>query len=170
MKRILKFENFINEEEKKDFGHLPRLKQVVDKEFFAELKQHIFYWVNYDFLNEKYELTSVEATPTEVTCWLSDKSKNPLHEYKITYAGIDGNDPKVEKIELVNMMIWIYEFETHELLTHTEMEVGLKYLNAESFNNFLNKVKKRIIKTPKDGEDIKNFKKKETRRLGDNIY
>ena len=169
MKRIKLFEEFLNEEEKKDFEHLPRLKPVIDKEFFAELKQHIFYWFNYQFLNKKYEMDTIDSTQNEVTVWFAEKAKSPLYEYKATFTTA-GDIGKVEKIEKVKLMIWIYEYETHELLTHTEMEVGLRYLNAKSLNNFIKKVHKRIIRTPKDGEDIELFKKREKRRLGDNIY
>ena len=175
MKRIKLFEDFINEQEavpaekKKDFEHLPRLRDVVDKEFFAELKNHVFYWLNYQFLNKKFEMDSIDSNQNEITVWFSDKMKQPLYEYKATFTTV-GDLGKVEKIEQVKLMIWIYEYETHELLTHTEMEIGLKYLSAVSFNNFIKKVKKRIIRTPRDGEDIENFKKKEKRRLGDNIY
>ncbi len=172
MKRIKNFETFINEAEEtedKDFAHLPRLRTVVDKEFFNELKQHVFYWFNYFSLNKKYEMESVEATDNEVTVWFSDKEKLPTYQYKVTFTVIE-EKAMIEKVEEVNMLIWIYDFETQELVKQTEMKISLKYINAKALNNFVNKVKKRIIRTPKDGEDVKNFKKKEKRRLSDNIY
>lgn len=172
MKIITKFTDFIlNEEEKKkeDFKHLPRLKSVVDKEFFMELKSHIYYWFNFDSLKDEWILTSLENDENEVVVWFNDNKDEPTIEVKVLYTSI-GDDPKVEKIETVKMMISIYDFNNQELLKETEMEVGLKYLNAKSFSNFIEKVQKRILKTPKDGDDIEDFKKKEKRRLGDNIY
>lgn len=183
MKRIKSFEAFINEDatagagtgtpssedEKKDFEHLPRLKTIVDKDFFGELKQHVFYWFNYDFLKKKYAMVSLEADENEVTVWFSDNVTLPLYQYKVTFNTIETN-PIVDKVEEVRMLIWIYDYESQDLLKHTEMKIGLKYINSESFNKFVNKVKKRIIRTPKDGEDVQAFKKKEKRRLGDNIY
>ena len=150
--------------------NLPRLKSVIDKEFFGELKEHIFYWFSYDFLKDKYVISTLENTENEVTVWFSDKGDKPFYEYKVIYTSIDNAEPLAENVQAVKMIISIYEQETSDLLKQTEMEVGLKYLNSKSFNNFINKVMKRIIKTPKDGEDIKDFKKKEERRLGDNIY
>jgi hypothetical protein len=172
MKRIKDFNTYINEAETKtkdkDFAHLPKLKLVVDKEFFAELKEHIFYWFTYDFLKEKYILDSLEKTEKEVVAWFYDNLDVPLYQYKVYYTPIE-NMPLVEKIEQVKMNISIYEYENQTLLKQTEMMVGIKYLNSESFNKFVNKVKKRIIRTPKNGEDIEDFKRKEKRRLSDNI-
>ncbi len=171
MKLIKYFETFVNENEeaeKKDFENLPRLKPVIDKEFFGELKEHVFYWLTYDFLNKKYTITELTNDENEVTVWFCDKDKLEL-QYKVTFTTIEDN-PLVEKVEEVKMLIWIYEYETQELLKHTEMKLVLKYLNCKSFDKFINQVKKRIIKTPQDGEDIEDFKKKEKRRLGDNIY
>lgn len=178
MKRIKYFETFVNEDaapsangqqNKKDFEHLPKLKTVVDKEFFIELKEHVFYWLTYDFLKQKYVITSLENDERSVTIWFSDNETIPKYEYKVTYTPHEIS-PLVEKIEEIKMSISIYETESQDLLKQTEMKIGLKYLNAESFNRFINKVKKRIIAIPKDGEDIETFKRKEKRRLGDNIY
>ena len=94
MERILRFDEFINENEnangdktskKKDVTHLPRLNSVVDKQFFAELKEHISYWICFDSLKNKYSLTTLENTENEVTVWLSDIDNKPLYEYKVIY-------------------------------------------------------------------------------------
>ena len=175
MKRIKLFEDFIKEdatetdEAEKDFTHLPRLKSVIDKEFFKELKEHIFYWINYDFLNKKYVTDTLENIEDEVSVWFYDNKETPEYQYKVIYTALE-EEPMEQRIDFVKMIISIYSYEDNELLKQTEMKVGLKYLNAKSFNNFINKVKKRILKTPKNGEDIDDFKNKEKRRLGDNIY
>ncbi len=170
MKNIKDFNSFIKENNNSvDFKHLPKLKLVADKEFFSELKEHIFYWFSYDFLKEKYELDSLECSEKDTTVWFYDNIDSPLYQYKVLYTPIE-NLPIVEKVENIKMNISIYEYETQELLKQTDMMIGIKYINAKSFNKFLNKVKKRILKTPKNGEDIEDFKRKEKRRLSDNIY
>lgn len=179
MERILRFDEFINENEnangdktsdKKDVSHLPRLNSVVDKQFFAELKEHISYWICFDSLKNKYSLTTLENTENEVTVWLSDIDNKPLYEYKVIYTTLEDDKVLTEKREDVKMIISIYDFESSELLKQTEQKVSIKYLNAKSFDNFLEIVKKRILKTPKNSDDIEDFKRKEKRRLGDNIY
>jgi hypothetical protein len=175
MKRILRFGEFINENEKekekeKDVSHLPRLNSVVDKQFFAELKEHISYWICFDFLKDKYSLTTLENTENEVTVWFSDIDNKPLYEYKVIYTTLENDKVMIEKREDVKMIISIYDFETSELLKQTEQKVDIKYLNAKSFDNLLKIVKKRILKTPKNSDDIEDFRRKEKRRLGDNIY
>ena len=160
MKRIFNFSEFIKENKKDGIENLPRLSDVVNKEFFSEIKEHIFYWFNYDFLNEKYEITSLENSPTETTVWFDDKGNEPLYEYKVIYTTYN-EDINIEKNTNVKMIISIYEYSTTDLLKQTEQKVDIKYLNAKSFNNLINIVKKRILKTPKNISDVEDFRKKE---------
>lgn len=177
MKNILTFEQYsLNEEEnnnvnndKKNFEHLPRLQDLVAKEFFSELKEHVFYWFNYEQLKDKYILEDLDFDDNEVTAWFTDNNEVPEFEYKTTFTNIETN-PLIEKVEKVKMMIWIYNHDTQKLLKQTEMELGLKYINAEAFSKFINKVVKRIISIPKNQGEVDDFKKKEKRRLSDNIY
>lgn len=166
------FKTFIikeNESSKGKITHLPKLKPIADKEFFKELKEHVFYWFNYDFLKEKWSISSLENDIESVEVWFNDKDNKDPYEYKVLFKSIE-KDPLVEKVEKVTMTISIYNNNDNSLLKQTDMEVGLEYINADSFNKFIEKTKKRIIKVPKSDEDVKDFKKKEVRRLGDNIY
>ncbi len=182
MKNLMTFERFILESEdinngedteedkkdKKDLEHLPKFKDVVDKEFFGELKDHIYYWFNYDkTLKNKYVLESLEADEDETSAWFYDVGDSPEFQYKAVYSSYDGEEQELKRTEEVNLMLSIYEHETQTLLKQTDMKITLKYVSAESFNNFLEDLKKKIIHVPQNDADVQDFKKKERRRLSD---
>lgn len=158
------------ESEDKGIKNLPRLDAVVEKEFFSELKEHVFYWFTYDFLKDKYIIDSLKNTNNSVDIWFSENDDNPIYSYKVIYTNNVNDSSSFEKVENVKVIVSIYEYDSNNLLKQTEESIDIKYLNSESFNKLINKVKKRILKAPVNQKDVDKFNKKETRTLGDNIY
>lgn len=176
---LLSFQEFINEkllleeEEKKKDTTPKRMITVVSKDFFSELKEHVFYWFNYESdIKDKYVLTSLEATNDDVIVWFNDVDE--ILQYKVVYnynkEVIPSDEVVVDNIKDIKMIVSIYDFNTNDILKTMEMIVDIKLLNSKSFDNLCRKVKNRIILKPENQDDIDNFKKKETRILKDNIY
>ena len=157
-------------DEKKGIENLPRLDAVVEKEFFSELKEHVFYWFNYDFLKDKYVIDTLKNTNNSVDIWFSENKDISDYTYKVVYTNNVNDSSSFEKVENVKVMVSIYEYDSNNLLKQTEESIDIKYLNSESFNKLVNKVKKRILIAPTSQKDVDKFNKKETRTLGDNIY
>lgn len=178
MRHILSFEKFVlNEEEtnttdeKKDINHPERLTAVVEKDFFNELKTHINYWFNYETLKDKFILSSVECDENEATCWFCDRTEdnNPKYSYKL-YFSTNEELHDIDKIDKVMLSITIYDYNEQTKLKGTEMEITLKHINDDFMSKMIEKVSKRIQEAPESEEDINKFKKRETRRLSDDIY
>jgi hypothetical protein len=180
MSKIFKFGEFIKLNEKNDeeieeksIEIKPRFSLVILKKFFKELKDNVYYWFNYDVLSKYYDLENLEEEKRSLSVWFKDKVKDrldvPQFMYKIKFmeTEIEGD---IEKVETVLLNIHIYDFETNDLLKEEEIKIDLSNINASFINKRLKIIKKRILKAPKSKEDIEDFKMKQTRRLGDNIY
>lgn len=166
---ILENEN-INLDEKEENGivKLPTLKRVIDKDFFAELKEHVEYWFKYDFLNKKYELVDTDLMDDELKITFEDKGDSQLM-YIVRYI-TNENLSITDKISKVKMMVTIYNHFDTKKLKESENEVDVEFLNAKSFNRLVNKVKDRIITIPQNSKDVDKFRDKEHRRLQDDVY
>lgn len=165
MKYIKHISSFLNEEIENDIKSIPQLAVVVNKSFFNELKQHIFYWFNYDFLKDTYSIISLNNSKSDVVVWFKDDK----YTYKVSYSFID-EFSEIEKVTSVKMTISVYGLDGTSLLKTKTDEQTIKYLNAKSFKNLIGQVVTRIIEVPKSQNAIDNFNAKELRRLGDNIY
>lgn len=169
MSMIKSFEEFITEKENKDYEFIAKRSVALEKDFFRELRSHVEYWFLYDSLSKDYTLQAAEEEERACVAWAEDKQEDPQFQYKIKFAEVESL-ADIEKIEHVLCIIHIYELETMKIVKTMEVKISLKHLNSDFLYETLLKMKKRIITPPKNKEELKKFKKREKRRLGDNIY
>lgn len=167
MKHILKFYNYIKENEDK-IENPKRVSTVVFKKFFKELKEHVIWWFKNDILNKYYILDSVEIEKRSCVVWFCDKSDG-IYQYKLKYLETEPmND--LEKMENCLMILKIYIKDTQELIKETEERIPIKYLNADYLQKLIEKLKRRIVTNPKNDDEREDFITKQSRHLSDNIY
>ena len=72
---------------------------VVEKEFFSELKEHVFYWFNYDFLKDKYVIDTLKNTNNSVDIWFSENKDISDYTYKVVYTNNVNDSSSFEKVD-----------------------------------------------------------------------
>jgi hypothetical protein len=177
MKNIKSFKGFFINENIETKEEMKKPTFVEDSSIFLlknllrELKTNIVYWFNYGDIINLLTLVDIELYDSKLMIVALEKNEDgkPVLMWKIdfTESKIEGSLLQVKKLK---MNLRVYSYDTNNLVKSLIINVPINYLNEDYLIKKINTVKKSIIQAPETTKDIKKFKRKETRRLKDNIY